>query len=59
MCHLPGVKVSQEVMVQCVLHLPNKIQGQILFLVIPNQKVGEKSDTLVWRVIAIYLRKLE
>ena len=36
-----------------------EIQGQSLFLVIPNQKDGRKLEPLVWRAVARYLRKLE
>ena len=40
--------------------VPSKeVQELSLFLVIPNQKSGIKLETLVWRVVARYLRKLE
>ena len=40
--------------------VPSKeLQGHSLFLVIPNLKGGRKLETLFWRVVARYLKKLE
>lgn len=36
-----------------------EVQGQSLFLAIPNKKGGIKLEMLIWRVIVRYLRKPE
>lgn len=37
----------------------NEVQGKSLFLVISSQKGGRKMETLIWRIITKYLKKLE
>lgn len=36
-----------------------EVQSQSLFLVIPSKKDGRKLETLVWRVVARHMKKLE